>query len=183
MIICLLISIKIVISLNTWKDETPCELGHDPETKQGCWILDKEDRRYIVKSFLYFKLFYIFILNYGFSLCDLRKLLTEKVHFPKKMMLFAAVGTCLPKPYWEFIEIGSRLNAKKWAFILGGDKPYLLLFGWKMPSCILTVKIFANYEETCAISGSKQRSFAWFRKPDVTRPYWLSLVADAGRSS
>ena len=100
-------------SLNTWKDETPCELGHDPETKQGCWILDKEDRRYIVKSFLYFKLFYIFILNYGFSLCDLRKLLTEKVHFPKKMMLFAAVGTCLPKPYWEFIEIGSRLNAKK----------------------------------------------------------------------
>lgn len=41
-----------------------------------------------------------------------KKLSVEKVHFPKKMMLFGAFGSCLKEPYWEFIEMGSKLNSK-----------------------------------------------------------------------
>ena len=36
---------------NIFTDETMCELGQDPETKQGFWIMDREDRRYSAQSF------------------------------------------------------------------------------------------------------------------------------------
>ena len=75
---------EINITIKTFKDESPFELACDKVTRQGRWILDKSDRKYV-----------------------------EKQHFPKKQMCFIAMGSALKKPFVELVPMGEKLNAKR----------------------------------------------------------------------
>ena len=77
-------TVKFLIFV-TFTDETLIELGMDKITNQGAWLLDASDRKYI-----------------------------SKVQFPKRAMLFVALGGALEKPYYEIIEpIGARVWCKE----------------------------------------------------------------------
>ena len=72
--------------IKTLKDESYFELACDKVTRQGYWVLDKSDRKYV-----------------------------EKQHYPKKQMCFVALGSALKKPFVELIPVGEKLNAKRLA--------------------------------------------------------------------
>ena len=72
------------VKFKTFKDESMFELACDKVTRQGYWILDKSDRKYV-----------------------------EQQHYPKKQMCFVALGGALKKPFVELIPLGEKLNAKR----------------------------------------------------------------------
>ena len=83
------LTLKIFIKniAKTYKDESYFELACDKVTRQGYWVLDQSDRKYV-----------------------------EKQHFPKKQMCFVAMGGALKKPFFELIPVGEKLNAKRLEF-------------------------------------------------------------------
>ena len=40
----------------------------------------------------------------------------EKRQYPKKQMVFVAMGSCFKKPFVEIIDIGEKLDAKRFLF-------------------------------------------------------------------
>ena len=66
-----------------------CELNVDKVTKQGYWCMDPQDRKYV-----------------------------DKIHFPKRQMLFVALATGIQKPFYRLIEMKKTLNSKEYVNIL-----------------------------------------------------------------
>ena len=72
------------ITIKTFKDESMFELACDKVTRQGYWVLDPSDRKYV-----------------------------DQHHYPKKQMCFIAMGSALKKPFVELIPMGEKLNAQR----------------------------------------------------------------------
>ena len=77
------------ITIKTFKDESMFELACDKVTRQGYWVLDPSDRKYV-----------------------------DQHHYPKKQMCFIAMGSALKKPFVELIPMGEKLNAQRFNVFL-----------------------------------------------------------------